>query len=137
MPKKYVTKNGKPTNLPPEMQGRMKDPAVKAQMAQARREKIAERKAKKDALLTGFEQSKASDPHHQAQLIDKLWGMAMGDDKELSKFAIKTLNDMGVIKQPTEKPIETVQEVEEKFKPEEAISILKLASEDNEDEEET
>ena len=130
----YVTKNGKRTNLPPEMQGRMKNPEVQAQMQVAKNKALAERKAKKEALLTGFEQSKASDPAEQAKLIDKLWEMAMSDSKELAKFAIKTLNDMGVIKQPTEKPIEPKVEAEEKFQPDQAISILKLASKDEEDE---
>ena len=56
----------------------------------------------------------------------------MGDDMDMAKFAMKMLNDMGVIKQPTEKPTEEEQAQKKvEIQPDDAIAILKAASAKN------
>ena len=62
-------------------------------------------------------------------MVNKLWGWAMGDDMDMAKFAMKMLNDMGVIKQPTEKPTDEEQAQQKvEIQPNDAIAILKAAS---------
>ena len=126
---KYLTKNGKRTNLHPDSIGAFGNPEVNAKAAATRKERAAEKKRRKEAAQTGFSLSVASDPHAQAAMVNKLWGWAMGDDMDMAKFAMKMLNDMGVIKQPTEKPTDEEQAQQKvEIQPNDAIAILKAAS---------
>ena len=97
-------KNSKGTYLPEHCLGQFKNPEVQAKAVATRKKNLEEKKRRKEAAQTGFSLSVASDPHAQAAMVNKLWGWAMGDDMDMAKFAMKMLNDMGVIKQPTEKP---------------------------------
>ena len=112
------------SNLPEHCIGQFKNPEVQAKALEGRLKYYAKQKAKKEAVKDGFTLSKASDPHAQAQLIDKLWGWALGSDAKEAMFAMKMLSDMGVTKQPAEKPEEEVK-VDEKLNPKEDIAFLK------------
>ena len=120
------------SNLPQEMYGQFKDPEVQRKARETRERNRLEKLARKEAATTGFAKSVASDPDAQAALINNLWKMTMDtSDKEMFKFAVKTLNDMGVIKQPTEKPIEAEADKKVDIQPDDAIKILKAASKKN------
>ena len=120
------------SNLPQEMLGQFRNPEVQRKIRETKEKNKLERIARKEAATTGFSKSVASDPNAQAALINNLWQMTMDpSDKEMFKFAVKTLNDMGVIKQPTEKPIEAEADKKVDIQPEDAINILKAASKKN------
>ena len=121
--KKRVNTN----NLPKECIGQFKNPEVQKKAAATRAKNLAEKKARKDAAATGFSLSNASDPSQQAKLIDKLWAWALEDDPDMAKWAIKMLNDMGVTKQPAEKPEEPAKS-EAKRDPKKAVDFLKRSS---------
>ena len=129
---KTKDKLGRKINLPEEYRGQFKNPEVQAKAAATREKNRLEKIARKEAASTGFSKSVASDPDAQAALINSLWQLTLDpSDKEMFKFAIKTLNDMGVIKQPTEKPTEEQKEAKIDIQPEDAINILKAASKKN------
>ena len=114
------------SNLPPEMLGQWANPEVQAKAQATRLRNLAEKKAKKDAVKSGFERSMAAEPDQQAALIDKLWNWALGDDVNMAKFAMKQLNDMGVTKQAAERPEEV--KAETKRDPKQAVDFLKRAA---------
>ena len=114
------------SNLPPELIGQFSNPEVRKKADDTRRRNIAEKKAKKDAVKTGFERSVAAEPDQQAALIDRVWKMAMSDDLDMAKFGLKMLSDMGVTKQAAEKPEEPVQVT--KRDPKKAAEFLKQQS---------
>ena len=117
----------KKSNLPEHCIGQFKNPEIQAKALEGRLKYYAKQRAKKEAVKTGFSLSKAADPEAQAELINRLWGWALGSDEKMAMFAIKQLNDMGVTKQPAEKPEETIEAKKVDIKPEDAISILKAA----------
>ena len=120
------------SNLPKHVLGQFKDPEIQAKAAATRKKNLEEKKRRKEAAQTGFSLSVASDPHAQAAMVNKLWGWAMGDDMDMAKFAMKMLNDMGVIKQPIEKPTDEEQAQKKvEIQPNDAIAILKAASAKN------
>ena len=125
-------KNSKGTYLPEHCLGQFKNPEVQRKARETREKNRLEKLARKEAAQTGFAKSVAADPDAQAALINNLWKMTMDtSDKEMFKFAVKTLNDMGVIKQPTEKPTEEIAAAKVDIQPEDAINILKAASKKN------
>ena len=114
------------SNLPKECLGQFKNPEVRAKAQATIAKNRAEKKARKDAVKTGFEQSVAAEPAQQAALINRLWEWAIGDDNDLAKYAIKMLNDMGVTKQAVEKPVEDVKK--EKRDPKKVVDFLKKSA---------
>ena len=124
-----MTEDNKPDkyNLPMHMRGQFKNKDVqeKAQATKARNREEA--KKRKEAAQTGFSLSHASDPHQQAALINRLWQWALGKDANEAKFAMKMLNDMGVTKQPNEKPAEEAPTVKKKDA-KQAVDFLKQKS---------
>ena len=120
-----------PGTLPEHCKGQLRNPEIQAKALATRKRNAAERKARKEAATTGFARSVASDPEAQAAMINKLWGWAMSEDFEQAKFAMKMLNDMGVVKQPQEKAIEADADKKVDIEPEDAINILKAASKKN------
>lgn len=129
---KAVNRDGSPrkSNLPPECIGQFKRPEIQAKIRATKERKRAEKLAKKDAVKNGFERSMASEPDAQAALIDRIWKMAMSEDLDIAKFAMKQLNDMGVIKQAAEKPVEEVKVVS-KRDPKQLVDFLKSKANDD------
>ena len=116
--------------LPDEMLGQWKNPEVQAKAAATRKKNFEEKQKRKEAAQTGFGLSKLADPDNQAKLIDKLYEMAISSDANDVKFAMKMLSDMGVTKQPAEKPDEVEATKKENMSIEDSISILKRAQEE-------
>ena len=128
---KSVSKvTGKPCNLPIANQGQFKDPEIQAKAAATRAKNLEEKKQRKEAAKSGFGLSKLSDPKEQAKLIDRIYDMTMDPDPKLAMQAMKMLSDMGVTKQPAEKPDEVEATKKENMSIEDSISILKRAQEE-------
>ena len=121
---------GKPCNLPHQYQGQFKNPEVQAKAKETRMANAAEKKRRKEAAQTGFGLSKLADPDNQAKLIDRLYMMAISEDEKLAMTAMKMLSDMGVTKQPSEKPELDEPTKKENMSIEDSISILKRAQEE-------
>ena len=123
---------GKPCNLPKEFQGQFKNPEVQAKATETRMRNAAEKKRRKEAAQTGFGLSKLADPDNQAKLIDRLYMMAISEDEKLAMTAMKMLADMGVTRQPAEKPEVDEPTKKENMSIEDSISILKRAQKEAE-----
>lgn len=114
-------------NLPEECLGQFKNPEIQKKALETRMRNAAERKQRKEAAMTGFGHSKLANPEAQSKLIDRLYEWAIGDDIDMAKFAMKQLNDMGITKQPAEKPEADEPQKAENMSIEDATSILMRA----------
>ena len=121
----------KKSNLPEEMLGQFKDPEVQKKALETRMRNAEEKRKRKEAAMTGFGHSALADPEAQAKLIDRLYEWAIGDDIDMAKFAMKQLNDMGITKQPAEKPEETEPQKAENMSIEDATAILMRAQKED------
>ena len=117
-------------NLPTHMLGQWRDPEVQRKAKETRMRNLEEKKRRKEAAQTGFGISVLADPSKQAELINRLYTWALGDDEKLALTAMKMLSDMGVTKQPSEKPEDDGPAKKENMSIEDSISILKRAQKD-------
>ena len=125
------------SNLPNRCVGQFKNPEIRKKAEETRKKNREERKRRKEAAMTGFGHSALSDPQAQAKLIDRLYEWALGDDINMAKFALKQLNDMGITKQPAEKPEVDEPDKKENMTLEDSINILMRAQREAAEQEKT
>ena len=114
-------------NLPEHCRGQLRNPEIQAKAQATKKRNREERARRKEAAMTGFGASELSSPDAQAKLINRLYEWAIGDDIDMAKFAMKQLNDMGITKQPAEKPEVDTPDKKENMSIEDATAILMRA----------
>ena len=119
------------SNLPEECLGQFKNPEVQKKALETRMRNAEEKRRRKEAAQTGFGISALADPDNQALLINRLFDMAMDPDTKIAMQAMKMLSDMGVTKQPAEKPEGEEPTKAQNMSIEDSVSILLRAQKSN------